>query len=272
MIYITGDTHGQYRQFKSRKIRGLRGKSRKHGEDTLIICGDFGFLWDGSRKEQKILQKIGKLRHNTLFVDGVHENFKMLSEYPAETWKGGLTLHICGNLRYLCRGQVFEIEDSKIFTMGGGVREDIGVKPAESMEEEAEEIENYIPDLAAPETPTAEDIAESLKNLAAAGGRVDYVITYEPPGSVGDFRTITTGRKTVGRGKTVHSDAIRTVGTVSEKLGFLDEIEKQITYGRWFFGKHHVNRIVTDKVFAVFDGVIRADHDVHKRRTKNGGF
>ena len=47
MVYITGDTHGDYSRFTSSAARRL-----KKG-DTLIVCGDFGFVWDGSEKEKK---------------------------------------------------------------------------------------------------------------------------------------------------------------------------------------------------------------------------
>ena len=52
MIYVTGDTHGDIDRFKDSQMKKLgRG-------DTLIICGDFGFFWDGSKKEQQMLKKL----------------------------------------------------------------------------------------------------------------------------------------------------------------------------------------------------------------------
>lgn len=47
MIYFTGDLHGDYDRFKSKELKKL-----KKG-DTLIVCGDFGFLWDGSKKNSR---------------------------------------------------------------------------------------------------------------------------------------------------------------------------------------------------------------------------
>ena len=64
MIYFTGDLHGDYDRFKSKELKKL-----KKG-DTLIVCGDFGFLWDGSKKEQSILKKIEKLKYQVLFLEG----------------------------------------------------------------------------------------------------------------------------------------------------------------------------------------------------------
>lgn len=59
MIYITGDTHGEVERLVPSKLRAL-----KEG-DTLIVCGDFGFIWDGSKKEQKILND-SSARENTI--------------------------------------------------------------------------------------------------------------------------------------------------------------------------------------------------------------
>ena len=47
MVYVTGDMHGDFERFKLPAMKKL-----KKG-DTLIICGDFGFLWDGSKEEEE---------------------------------------------------------------------------------------------------------------------------------------------------------------------------------------------------------------------------
>ena len=55
MVYITGDTHGDISWFKNPKLKRLGEK------DILIVCGDFGFLWDSSNpKEQKNLETLKK--------------------------------------------------------------------------------------------------------------------------------------------------------------------------------------------------------------------
>ena len=46
MIYVTGDTHGDETRFK--QFKKLFPKRRDH----LLVCGDFGFVWDGSVKEK----------------------------------------------------------------------------------------------------------------------------------------------------------------------------------------------------------------------------
>lgn len=46
MIYITGDIHADFSRFKDPALKKL-GK-----QDALIICGDFGFIWNGGVKEK----------------------------------------------------------------------------------------------------------------------------------------------------------------------------------------------------------------------------
>ena len=100
LIYVTGDLHGDMERFKSKKLKKL-----KKG-DTLIVCGDFGFVWDGGKKEQKLLKWIGKRRYQVLFVDGTHENFDRLFDYELFELGGAPARHISGNLSYLQRGVV----------------------------------------------------------------------------------------------------------------------------------------------------------------------
>ena len=104
MIYVTGDTHGQIDRFKEKPVAGL-----KKG-DTLIVLGDFGFLWDDSRQEKKNRHWLSKRRYKILFIDGCHENFDLLAQYPTEDFMGGKAKHIEGNLWYILRGSVLTIE------------------------------------------------------------------------------------------------------------------------------------------------------------------
>ena len=83
MIYVTGDIHADQARFKSKAMKPL-----KKG-DTLIVCGDFGFIWDGSKNEQKVLKWLEKRPYQILFVEGTHDNLDMLAEYPQGSFSGG---------------------------------------------------------------------------------------------------------------------------------------------------------------------------------------
>lgn len=81
-IFITGDVHGDFSQFK-KEIFYEQAELTKN--DHVIITGDFGGVWDGSPNEQRQLDWLEDRPFTTLFVSGNHENFDMLAELPQET-------------------------------------------------------------------------------------------------------------------------------------------------------------------------------------------
>lgn len=76
MIYVTGDIHGEV---DISKLNTQNFSQAKEG-DYLIICGDFGLIWDikPSKNEEYWLKWLSKKPWTTLFVDGNHENFDRL--------------------------------------------------------------------------------------------------------------------------------------------------------------------------------------------------
>ena len=121
MLFVTGDTHGEEARFRNSEsvLETLTE------EDKLFIGGDFGYLGSGY-KEKSFLRYLKNKPYQILFVDGNHEKFELLENYPVSEWNGGKVHIICKDARgrpkiiHLMRGQVFEIEGKKIFTFGGG--------------------------------------------------------------------------------------------------------------------------------------------------------
>jgi len=54
VVYITGDTHGEFARFRHPLLK------KATADDVLIVCGDFGFFWSDSRQEQKLRQKLAE--------------------------------------------------------------------------------------------------------------------------------------------------------------------------------------------------------------------
>ena len=86
MIYATGDTHGDFQRFQPENFPEQAQMTR---DDFMIICGDFGGVWDGGKRDARKLDWLESLPFTTLFVSGNHENFDRLAAYPAEEWNGG---------------------------------------------------------------------------------------------------------------------------------------------------------------------------------------
>ena len=113
MVYLTGDTHGDLDRFRHGRLRWL-GK-----RDIVVVLGDFGFVWDGSKEEQKKLDWLRKRPYTLLFLDGAHENYDLLAQYPVEERFGGRVQALGGNVYHVCRGSVLELEGKKYLCFGG---------------------------------------------------------------------------------------------------------------------------------------------------------
>lgn len=48
-IYMTGDTHGEFTRFKKDIFYEQTELSK---DDYVIICGDFGGVWDGGKMQR----------------------------------------------------------------------------------------------------------------------------------------------------------------------------------------------------------------------------
>ena len=105
-IFITGDTHGDFSRFS---LASFPEQVELTKEDYMIICGNFGGVWSGNKLEQHWLIWLEGQPFTTLFVDGNHENYDFLHNYPVIQWHGGTAQAIRPSVLYLMRGQLYDI-------------------------------------------------------------------------------------------------------------------------------------------------------------------
>ena len=223
MIYVTGDTHADAARLSPQNLRKLKEN------DTLIICGDFGFLWNGDKKEEKILRELGSRKYHICFIDGTHENFKLLNEAPTVEWRYGKVKSIYGNLRYLLRGELYHMEGMKVFVMGGGESPDMDMRVG---------TEHWSRE----EMPSKEELYHGLANIEKAHFDVDFIFTHEPPLKTKEFLGLS------GDGE------IR----VSALNSYFDEIGKICKYKKWYFGSMHLDKKISQTHIAVFRDILNA--------------
>lgn len=171
MIYVTGDTHGEEERFK---YMGSAMEKTLTENDKLIVCGDFGYISDDGYPERMFLRFMAEKVYQILWVDGNHENFDLIDEYPVEEWCGG-KVHIIRRdkegkpkIIHLMRGQVFEIEGKKIFTFGGAYSIDKYMRTPHR---------SWFPQ----EMPTDAEMKEAIDNLERVNNKVDYIFTHAAP-------------------------------------------------------------------------------------------
>lgn len=119
MIFVTGDTHGVKEDLIKLNTANFPKSKDLTKNDYVIICGDFGLVWDNSKEKRRWLEKLTEKNFTTLWVDGNHENFNLLEEYPVHEWNGGNVHFISDSVIHLMRGQVYTIDNIKFFTFGG---------------------------------------------------------------------------------------------------------------------------------------------------------
>ena len=122
MIYVTGDCHGNFRRFQSKCFPEQANMTK---DDTVIITGDFGGVWFGDSRDDETLDWLERLPFTLAFVCGNHENYDALERYPVAEWHGGKVHRIRPHVLHLMRGQIFELEGYRFFTMGGAKSHDI---------------------------------------------------------------------------------------------------------------------------------------------------
>ena len=218
MLYVTGDIHADIRRLKGRAAKQL-----KKG-DILLVCGDFGFLWDGSPKELRLLDWLGKRPYQILFVEGTHDNIDLLSGYPEETLYGGQVRRVSGNCCQLLRGECYEIEGKRVFALGGGESTDMDIRV---------EGETWW----SRELPSAEELAHARETLASLNQQVDYIITHSVAPTVNKFLD-------------------REQMQINLLLAFLNEISETVQFKRWYFGSCHLDQANPPKYCAVYQEIL----------------
>lgn len=211
-IFLTGDTHGslEIKKLSFKNFPLSRGLTK---EDYVIICGDFGCVWDGSNCDKYWLDWLEDRPFQTLFVDGNHENFNLLYDWkmPKDEWHGGAVHVIRPSVLHLMRGQIFTINNMTFFTMGGATSIDKVYR---------KEGKSWWPQ----EIPSYEEMETGVINLTKYNNKVDYIITHCLPSSILDK---------FDKWCPQHD----TLNNYLEKM-----IVQEVEFKKWFCGHYHVDR------------------------------
>nr|WP_318780973.1 metallophosphoesterase [Paenibacillus sp. OAS669] len=205
LIYVTGDLHGN---IDISKLNQKRFPQNKHltKEDYVIVAGDFGLIWHNKNDELYWRKWLSKKNFTTLFIDGNHENFNILDQYPVEYWNGGKVHRINESIIHLMRGQIFTINGMKFFTFGGASSHDREYRK-----------ENY--SWWSRELPNRMEYEEGIDNLSKHNWNVDIVLTHTCPASLIEKLEHFTNRK-------INKDPL---------IHYLETIKQRISYKQWYF-------------------------------------
>ena len=223
MIYITGDTHIPVDIGKLSTKRFPQQKEMTKS-DYVIICGDFGGVWDGSNEEKYWMKWLKSKNFTTLFVDGNHENFDILYNLPIVEFCGGMAHKVDDGIYHLIRGEAYNIDGKKFFVFGGASSHD---------KERRTEGKNWWKE----ELPTDEEYAEALNTLERIGWAVDYIITHCAPNRVV---------------KKLNPDY-----SFDRLTTFLETVRQKAKFHYWLFAHYHDNKIIDERYVLLWEQIVQ---------------
>lgn len=265
MIYITGDCHGSFARFGPYIFPEQLEMTK---DDYVIICGDFGGVWELDTEGEQWREQFAGNNHNarvkcenmqldwlesrpftTLFVDGNHENYDRLNAYPIEEWHGGRVHKIRPSVIHLMRGEVFDLCGRTFFAFGGASSHDIRGGILEPATIDYKEKLNEARKDTAPfrinhvswwkeELASDKEKINGFKNLEKYDYNVDFIVSH-------CCSTSTQNILGGGRYKPDH------------ETDYLDDVRAKTEFTKWFFGHYHVNRNVNDKEICIYEQIIR---------------
>ncbi|MBR2284345.1 MAG: metallophosphoesterase [Ruminococcus sp.] len=225
MIYITGDTHGDYdiRKLSSENFPDGKALTRS---DYLIVCGDFGLVWDDSPEEHYWRNWLENKPWTTLWIDGNHENFDMLDRFDTDGWHGARVQYISDHIIHIMRGESFELEGKRFFCFGGAESHDKELRRA-GVSWWAEEL------------PSPAEMEHGRKTLEAIGWKTDIVITHSFPGKIQEAR--------YGKYEFPSNELNR----------YFDEIAQKLSFRLWFSGHYHLDESCGEKYHFIYNSIVK---------------
>ncbi len=254
MFYITGDIHGDPTRFSKSSFPEQENMSK---DDYVIILGDFGIVWDekNTKQEQYWLKWLDEKPFTTLFIDGNHENFNRLYQFPVEDFKGGKVHRLSKSVFHLCRGYIFDLNGTTFFAFGGARSHDISAGILDRNDPDFKSKKKFLDkdpwncyrilnetwwEL---EIPTEEEInvgRNTLKDVKF----VDYILTHCPPNEV--YHKL---------------DFTEKPNILTE---FLDEVNQAVDYKAWFCGHLHENMKINDKMYLLYEQIIKVPERISR--------
>lgn len=249
MIYCTGDIHGDPRRFNTECFPEQKEMTK---DDFVIILGDFGLVWSGSKEEKYWLDWLNDKPFTTLFVDGNHENFNMLYTFPVVDFHGGKAHKIRDNIYHLMRGYVFDICDKKFFAFGGASSHDIrdGILDPNDFVDMDDFRDTYrrwqkygkmfrVRGVSwwDQEMPNDEELERGRQSLQSVNNEVDFVISHCAPQEVASVIGFTDRDKLTWYFNQLLWDGLK--------------------FTKWLFGHYHTNKQIMGKFICLYEQMIR---------------
>ena len=224
MIYITGDTHRDFR-----RVATFCDTVESTIDDILIILGDAGINYFGEPKDSILKRQLNELPIMLFCIHGNHEmRPESIASYKETRWRGG-TVYVepeFPNLLFAKDGEIYEFTGKRCVVIGGAYSVDKPIRLANNWgwwadEQPSEEIKKRIE-----------------QRLEAEKWKVDIVFSHTCPMKYIPREVFLSG-----------IDQSRVDNSTEE---WLDKIEDRLDYVRWHCGHYHTNKSI-DRLRFLFE-------------------
>ena len=246
-IFLTGDTHGRFERFSAEASPLGKELTKK---DYVIILGDWGGIWSQTetKNENYWLKWLDEKPWTTLFIDGNHENYDRLNTYEITKWCGGDVQFIRPSIIHLLRGQVYNIDRTTFYTMGGASSHDIKDGILEIGDPRIKQWSRDYTKLFRinrlswwkEELPNDSDFFTGNTNLQNVNYKVDYILSHSPS---------TTEQVLMCGGNGLYEP--------DRLTNYLDEVMAKTEFKRHYFGHLHTDRQVTHNAICLYNNIER---------------
>lgn len=225
MIYITGDTHGDFR-----RVENFCKENNTSKDDILIILGDAGINYHLNLWDEDLKISLDKLPITLFCIYGNHEKrASSIGTYEEMKWNGGVVYveQKYPSILFAKDGEIFDFNGKKAIVIGGAYSIDKFYRVARNWpwfpdEQPSEEIKNYVEN-----------------QLNSINWQVDYVFTHTAPLKYEPTEVFLEG-----------IDQSLVDKSTEE---WLDKIEDKLEYENWFCGHYHTEKEIDNLIFMFED-------------------
>lgn len=226
MIYITGDTHGNFEHIES-----FCKRMDTSTDDILIILGDAGINFYGEEYDRRKKIYLNSLPITLFCIHGNHEQRPYtISSYKKKEWHEGIVYYEeeFSSILFAKDGEIFDLDGKKTIVLGGAYSIDKYFRllrgyPWWSDEQPSMEIKQY-----------------AEQRLEEQNWKIDIVLSHTGPLKFEPREMFLEG---IDQSRVDKSTEI-----------WLDYIENKLSYKKWYFGHYHTEKKI-DKVEIKFNDI-----------------
>lgn len=226
MIYITGDTHGDFD-----RIRDFCVAFDTMEEDIMIILGDAGINYNGAPYDDYKKESLSYYPIQFFCIHGNHEcRPQNIDSYIEKEFHGGIVYveEKYPNIMFAKDGEIYDFNGLKVLVIGGAYSVDKNYRI------------HYGYKWWNDEQPSLEVKQQVERKLDEVNWQVDVVLTHTTPLKYEPTEAFLEG---INQNLVDKSTEI-----------WLDHIEERLEYKKWYCGHYHIDKKI-DKIELMFNKI-----------------